>query len=161
MVIRYRISARDFMAAYEAHWSARHIGTRANLIAGALALLLSGAVLPLARRPAWFLAATGLVLLGLTGLRLLIWRKAYQGARKYQAEIVLTIAATGVRIETAHGRSELTWDFFSAFRETSDYLLLYLTRRTFSIIPQRAFPDAATRARALALVRQRLADENK
>lgn len=151
IAIEYRLSESEFMEACNAHWSAVGQG-RTNVIAGWLGVAV-GLGLSMISPPGGviLIIAAGL-LLALTWVRSLLWRRAFRDEVKYKDAIRLAIDEDALRVETAEGTSILNWGAFRSYLDTSDYVLLYITRRRFSIIPKRAFPDRQSIERFLAIV---------
>ncbi|NJL86984.1 MAG: YcxB family protein [Leptolyngbyaceae cyanobacterium SM1_1_3] len=87
------------------------------------------------------LITLGCALLGLIGLRQVIWRRAFWDARKYHGEIFVTFSSDRIHVESLEGESNLKWGFFSAYLDTPKYILLYTTKRDFSVIPKSAFDE--------------------
>ncbi|QDV22897.1 YcxB family protein [Aureliella helgolandensis] len=155
--VSYRLSLSEFMRACEAHWRAQRQGTVSNAIAGALALATGIGL--------WFfnwfwlaltLAILGCALLGLIGIRQVLWRKAFRDARKYHGEISVSFSNDGVHVETLEGKSDLNWGFFSWYLDTPEHVLLYMTKRTFSVIPRSAFSETRTEDAFRLLVTSKL-----
>ena len=143
ITIRYRMTEPAFMKACNAHWSAHRQGTMSNVVASGVAIVLGLALLCSMFWIAIFLAAVGGLLLMITWLRSIIWRKAFRGAKKYNDDISVVITDDSVHVESAEGKSDLNWAFFSWYLDTPEHVLLYMTKRSFSVIPKSAFHDAA------------------
>ncbi|MDA0991488.1 MAG: YcxB family protein [Verrucomicrobia bacterium] len=156
LAIRYRITEADFMTAWNAHWSSRREGTRTNCILGLIGLGLSAAMLAILFWLALVLAIASSLLLLITGLRTVLWRRAFRESKKYNRDIAVTVTDDSLRVESAEGTSNLNWDFFTWHRETPAHVLLYLTKRSFSIIPKASFRDDEGLKRFLALVESKL-----
>jgi hypothetical protein len=62
-------------------------------------------------------------------------------AKKYNEDISVVITDDSIHVETAEGKSDLNWGFFTSYLGTPEHMLLYMTRRSFSVIPKSAFPD--------------------
>jgi len=155
--VSYRLSMSEFMCACEAHWRAQRQGTVSNAIAGMLALT-AGIGLWLFN---WFwlaliLVISGCALLSLIGMRRILWQRAFRDARKYQGEISVSFSTEGVHVETLEGKSDLNWGFFSWFLETPEHILLYMTKKSFSVIPKSAFNESETEDAFRKLVTSKL-----
>ena len=131
----------EFMMACNAHWTAHRQSTLSNVIAGAVAVTVGLALLFLTLWLAIFLATAGSILLLITLLRSLFWRRAFRDAKKYNNDISVIIKDDSVHVESAEGKSDLNWDFFTWYLETPDHVLLYMTKRSFSVIPKAAFQN--------------------
>ena len=136
----YTLDIDEFMDACEAHWRARKQGTtRTNLIAGAAGVGLGLVGLPLSGWLGALALSVGGVLLLLTLLRLVLWRRAFHTAPHLGKETRIAFSDDAIAVETADGQSRLEWRFYRACLETEAYFLLYLGRARFSVIPKRAF----------------------
>ena len=155
--IRYRLTEAEFMAACNAHWSARHQGTLSNLIAGGAGMVL-GLVLFACSYRWWgeFLVWLGILLLVITGLRWFLWRRAFRETKKFTDEIAVVFQEETIHVESTEGKSDLNWSFYTWYLEAPGQILLYTTKRHFSVIPKPAFPDAASLARFLELIGKKL-----
>ena len=156
--ITYRLSMTDFMRACEAHWRAQRLGTTSNAITSALSLSVGISLWLLFN---WFwlaliLVISGAMLLGLIGIRQMLWRKAFRDARKYQGDISLSFSDKGVRVETLEGTSDLNWGFYSWFLDAPEHILLYMSKKTFSVIPKSAFNGSQTEDEFRHLVMSKL-----
>ena len=141
IAIRYRMTEPEFMKACNAHWTVHRQSTVSNVIAGAVAIVLGLTLLFVVFWLALFLAAIGGVLLLTTWLRSVFWRKAFREAKKYNDDIAVVIKEDCVHVESAEGKSDLKWDFFTWYLDAPEHILLYMTKRTFSVIPKSAFQD--------------------
>lgn len=154
--ICYRVTEAEFLSACEAHWRAHRVGTRSNLIAGLIGLFLGLATLALAFWIAIALAIVGALLILIVFLRSVVWRQGFRDAKKYRDEIRVTFHSDRLYVETADGTSDLAWSFYSSYLDTPEFVLLYITRRSFSVIPKAAFRDKEELERFLEWVRTRL-----
>lgn len=154
--IRYRLSEAEFMAACNAHWSARHQGSLVNLIAGGVGIVLGLVLLGYAYRWGGFLVWLGILLQLITGLRSWLWRRAFRETKKFTDEIAVVFQEDSIHVESTEGKSDLNWSFYTWYLEAPGQVLLYTTKRHFSVIPKPAFPDAASLARFLELVGKKL-----
>jgi hypothetical protein len=156
ITIRYRLNEPEFMRACGAHWSSLRLGTRANVITGLVGVILGLAMLSFLFWLAIILAAVGGALILITGVRALLWRKAFRDAKKYNTDILVVINEDTVHVESAEGKSDLNWGFFSWYLDTPDYVLLYMTKRSFSVIPKSAFRDARDLQAFVDIVKSKL-----
>jgi hypothetical protein len=139
--IQYRMTEPEFMTACNAHWSAQRQSTASNLITSAVAIVIGVALLFLMFWLGLVLAVVGSILLLITGLRSFFWRRAFRDAKKYNDDISVVIGDDSVHVESAEGKSDLKWDFFTWYLDTPEHVLLYMTKRSFSVIPKSAFQD--------------------
>lgn len=123
------------------HWSAQRQATRSNIIIGLLGLVVGVLLFTALRWLALVFLVSGFVLLTLVVLRAVLWRRAFREAGKYKKEIFVVFKDDSVHVESAEGRSDLNWSFFSGYLETPEDVLLYITKRNFSVIPKGAFSD--------------------
>jgi len=156
ITIRYRLNEPEFMRACGAHWASLRLGTLHNVITGLLIVLLGVGMLSFLFWLALILAVVGGVLILMTGVRSLLWRKAFRDAKKYNKDISVIIKEDSVHVESAEGKSDLNWGFFSWYLDTPDYVLLYMTRRSFSVIPKSAFRDARDLQAFVDIVKSKL-----
>lgn len=154
--VRYRLTEPEFISACNAHWSAHRQGTVPNVIVGLLGGAIGFALLLIAFWIAVFLIAAGALLLTIIGVRSLLWRRSFREAKKYTDDIAVVFQDDLVRVESAEGRSDLNWDFFNWYLDTPDCILLYTTKRHFSIIPKKSFQDSRSVQLVLELAGKRL-----
>ncbi len=154
--IRYRITEPEFMIACNGHWSAHRQSSLSNVITGAVAIIVGLALLLFTLWLGIVLTAIGGLLLLITLLRSLLWRRAFREAKKYNNNISIIIKDDSINVECAEGKSDLNWDFFTWYLETPDHVLLYMTKRNFSIIPKNAFQDDGSLQTFLNLVESKL-----
>jgi hypothetical protein len=154
--IRYRLSEPEFMTACDAHWSAQRTSTLSNVITAAVMFVVGLVTLFFMFWLATVLFAVGGLLLLITWLRSLLWRKLFREAKKYNDDISVTIDDDTVRVESAVGKSDLDWNFFTWYLDTPEHVLLYMTKRNFSVIPKKAFRDTQQVDSFLEVVRKRL-----
>jgi hypothetical protein len=156
ITIRYRLTETEFMRACGAHWATLGLGTRSNVITGLLIAVLGLAMLSFLFWLALILAAVGAALVIITGVRSYLWHKSFRDAKKYNTDILVVIKEDSVHVESAEGKSDLNWGFFSWYLDTPDYVLLYMTKRSFSVIPKSAFQDAQGRQAFVDIVKSKL-----
>ena len=154
--IRYRMTEPEFMKACNAHWSAHHSSTLSNVIAGVVAIVAGLALLFFLFWLALVVVAVGSLLLIITWLRSFLWRKAFRDAKKYNNDISVVIKDDVIHIESIEGKSDLKWGFFTWYLDTPGYILLYMTKRNFSIIPKAAFQDETQIKLFVDLVKSKL-----
>jgi hypothetical protein len=145
----------EFMRACGAHWSAHRQGTMSNVITGLVCVALGLAML-ITFWLALFLAAAGGALILITGVRSLLWRKAFRDAKKYTGHISVIIKEDSIHVESTEGKSDLNWGFFTWYLDTPNHILLYMTKRSFSVIPKSAFQDEQRIQGFVVLVKSKL-----
>jgi hypothetical protein len=153
--ITYRLSLPEFMAACHAHWNANKQGARANSIFGVIGIIAGAAMLPFHLMGA-FLMLIGIVLIGMVIGRSILWRRAYMDSKKFTSPISLIFNDETIHVETIDGVSDLQWSVYSSYLETPEYFLLYMTSRTFSVIPKSAFVNATKVRDFVSLVGSKL-----
>ena len=153
--ITYRLTLQEFMAACHAHWNAHQQGARANSILSAIGIIVGAALLPFHWIGA-LLIFICIVLIAMVVGRSVIWRHAFLDNKKFTAPISLIFGDETIHVDSLDGTSDLKWSAYSGYLETSEYILLYMTRRTFSVIPKSAFANAATVRDFVGLVGSKL-----
>ena len=154
--IRYRMTEPEFMRACGAHWSAHRQGTMSNVITGLVGVAFGLAMLFFIFWLALILVVVGGALILITGIRSLLWRKAFRDAKKYNADISVVVNDDSVHIESAEGKSDLNWKFFTWYLDTPEHVLLYMTKRSFSVIPKSAFQNEQCAQGIVNLVKTKL-----
>ncbi len=153
--ITYRLTLQEFMAACHAHWNSHKQGARANSILGIIGIIVGAALLPFHWVGA-LLIFICFVLIAMVIGRSIIWRRAFLDHKKFTAPISLVFGDETIHIETIDGTSDLNWSFYSGYLETPEQILLYMTRRTFSVIPKSAFTNANQVRDFMSLVGSRI-----
>ncbi len=141
IAITYRLTLQEFMAACHAHWNAHKQGARANSILSVIGIIVGAALLPFHWIGA-LLIFICLVLIALVIGRSIIWRHAFLDHKKFTAPISLIFGDETIHVDSLDGTSDLKWSVYCGYLETPEYILLYMTRRTFSVIPKSAFANA-------------------
>ncbi|MEI8020926.1 MAG: YcxB family protein [Schlesneria sp.] len=139
--VTYRLTLQEFMAACHSHWNTHKQGARANLIFGVIGIIAGAALLPFH----WIGGLLIFICLALIAMvigRSIMWRHAFLDNKKFTAPISLIFGDETIHVETIDGTSDLNWSFYSGYLETHELIMLYMTRRTFSVIPKSAFADA-------------------
>ena len=154
--IHYHMTEAEFMTAYNAHWSAHHQSTLSNVITGMVGVVVGLALLSLTFWLAVIAVVAGGLLLLITWLRSFLCRRAFRDAKKYNVNISVAISDAAVHVESAEGKSDLKWDFFTWYLDTPAHVLLYMTKRNFSIIPKSAFQDETQVQAFVELVKSKL-----
>ena len=139
--IRYKITEPEYMKACSAHWSAQGYGTISNLIWGFLAIAFGIVFLTFIFWLAVFFFICGGILLFLLLIRTFIWRRAFRDTKKFHNDIFVEFKDDSIHSENLEGKSDLNWSFYSWYLDTPDHVLLYMTKRSFSVIPKSAFKD--------------------
>ena len=156
ITIRYRLSEPEFMKACNAHWSVHHQSTTSHLVKSTIAIVFGVILLFFMLWIGIILAAVGGMLLLITLLRSIVWRRAFRDAKKYHDDISVVIKDDSLHVESAEGKSDLNWDFFTWYLDTPAHVLLYMTKRSFSVIPKSAFQNEQSVQSFLNLVKSKL-----
>jgi hypothetical protein len=157
ILVRFRLSESEFMAAANASWSALRQGAAQSLVVGAVifaAGIVAGALLS-----PWVGAVclvVGALVMLMVWVRSMLWRRAFGKMKKYEHDVSFTFADGGLTTQTVEGSASIEWDFYRWFLETPDFLLLYADKRSFTVIPKRAIGEAESRRRLLELVGDKL-----
>lgn len=159
--LTYTISETEFMQAARNLWRHEGIGERGNWIMAAIVAAIGAALLILGLTSGWIWAFASAMLIILTLLRAVLWRRAYRRAPKYKSPITATFEADTIQTTSADGNSTLSWDFFSKYAETSDHFHLYVKRRAISFIPKSALKTSDDVAQLRALFDANLARTKK
>ena len=154
--IRYTLTQDEFMKACSAHWRAHRQGTSSQVIAGSVGVVMAIVAWDLVHILAVALLVVGLLIWCVPVLRWLLYRRAFREAKKYTEDIHAVFSHDGIHIDSAEGTSDLNWGFYSKYIETPDFVLLYMTRHQFSVIPKSAFTGADQALRFVDLVDSRL-----
>jgi hypothetical protein len=159
--ISYTLTQSEFMAAAEAHWKAQGVGTASSVFVGLGVALLGGLIVVPFPWFGWVFLILGAILLTLSGARWWIWCRAFKEARKYTEAIHVVFAEEGIHVDSAEGTSDLNWTFYSSYLDVPDHVLLYMTKRAFSVIPKSAFGGEEDLREFLRLVELRLEPRGK
>lgn len=139
----YRLTLPAFMAACHEHWKVHKQGARANSILGVIGIIAGAALFPFHWIGA-LLILVCIVLIAMVIGRSILWRYAFLDNKKFTAPISLIFSDESIHVETIDGVSDLNWSVYSGYLETPEYVLLYMTHRTFSVIPKSAFSNFET-----------------
>ena len=156
--IHYTLSLQQFMQACSYHWNATWQGNRLQFGAGLLGLVVGVLSLEILSVD-WLAIALIIVSIAIWGVAILRWfvsRYMYRAAKKYTENITAIFSHDGIHVESAEGTSDLRWTFYSKYRDTPNYVLLYVTWQQFSIIPKSAFADENELKRFVDLVDSRI-----
>lgn len=123
------------MQASRAHWKKQGSGSEYDIVIGA-GIMVVGIMWNM-----MILTFLGALLVLFIVARSLIWRKLFRDMRKYHDDISVTFSDEKVRTESCVGTSDLRWDAFKAYFDTKDFILLYINKHAFSIIPKKAFSN--------------------
>ncbi|MDQ8183865.1 YcxB family protein [Pelagicoccus sp. SDUM812005] len=141
--LTYSISLDDFLDAHEEHWKSTGHSTRGSVIRGIVGVI-AGVVV------GYYVGWIGYVLSGVGAVLALmpLWRRhlharSFKEYKKYKDQIQVTFKEDQIDVETNDGDSKLKWSTYTKIFDTKDYILLYLSERSFSIIPKRVFPERA------------------
>jgi hypothetical protein len=156
VTIRYRLTEPEFMSACNAHWTAHRQGSKGNFIVGFIGVVVG---VTLTAYMFWvailaLIAGSGLILI--TFLRSFLWKRAFRDAKKFNNDISVTLNDDVIHVESAEGTSDLQWSFYSWYLDTPDYVLLYQTKRNFSVIPKSAFQESVNARQFIETIKTRL-----
>jgi hypothetical protein len=154
--IRYTLTLPKFMKACSAHWKAHRQGTLSQLVAGSVGVVMAVVAWDFVRGLAIALLVVGVMIWCVPVLRWFLYRRAFGEAKKYTEDIHAVFSHDGIHIDSAEGTSDLNWGFYSKYIDTPEFVLLYMTRHQFSVIPKSAFTDEAEAKRFADLVDARL-----
>jgi len=144
------------MSACNAHWTAHRQGAKGNLIIGFVGLVVGLVFIASMFWIAVLILIAGSVLIFITLLRSFLWKRAFRDAKKYNNDISITFNDDLIRVESAAGKSDLKWGFYSWYLDTPEYILLYMTKRNFSVIPKSAFNDSVNAGQFIETIKTRL-----
>jgi hypothetical protein len=157
--VTYEIDEACFIRACHALWTYRAIGRFGNLVvAGGVGLC--GAFfliwLEVAGSALYLLFVCVALLVALTLLRDLFWRRYYRKLEKYRGPITTNISDGSIEVILPQSSHTVHWSTFSSYLRTDEFLLLVISQRQFSIIPLSAFITLATAVRFERLVADHL-----
>jgi hypothetical protein len=155
---RYRISEQDYVNAGRLY--ARLTPRLWLLAAVGLAVLLALIVWGPSRVRQ---AAAGGLLGGLLVAALIRWvvspwllRRHYRQYKTIQQEQTVTLQDWGLHITSVNGESRLAWDRMLKWRQSPDYVLIYIMPRLFHVVPAAVAAQGFDLARLKALLAQHL-----
>ena len=154
--IHYSLTIKEFMQACAAHWKATRQSTLTQIVAGSIGVAVGLIAMDFVPWLAMALVIVGVAIWGVSLLRWVLYRRAFREAKKYTENIHAIFSHDGIHIDSAEGTSDLNWGFYSKYRDTGDFVLLYMTRHQFSVIPKSAFADEHEKRRFVDLVDSRL-----
>jgi hypothetical protein len=154
--IHYTLTLAQFMQACSAHWKATRQGTLTQIVAGSIGVGVGLLAMDFAEWLAIALVVVGVAIWGVSLLRWVMYRRTFHEAKKYTQNIHAIFSHDGIHIDSAEGTSDLNWGFYSKYRDTRDFVLLYMTRHQFSIIPKSAFASVDEAKRFVDLVDARV-----
>ena len=137
--IKYNISLQEFMEAYESHWKAHKMGTKSNVITSLVGMIIGVCFLFNYFTLGVIIAISSLILLTTTLLRNFLYKRSYENSPKYSQECNATFTGEIIYVENAAGKSELKWNIYKSYLESTRYILIYMGKNSFSIIPKSAF----------------------
>lgn len=156
--IHYTLTLAEFMRACSAHWRATRQGTAFQFAAGLIGVAVGAIALEFdfVRWLSIALIVVGVAIWSVAILRWIVYRRAFFEAKKYTENIHAVFSHDGIHIDSAEGTSDLKWTFYSKYRETREFVLLYMTRHQFSVIPKSALADENEVKRFVDLVDSRI-----
>ena len=108
------------------------------------------------------LAGVVIVLSAVPYLSVITWRQLvfpktlYKKDPSLKEEITITFSEEEVIYQTAHEPFSLTWDRYLAFKETRDFIYLYIFNKTLTVIPKRAFDRKEDQQKLIGLLESKL-----
>ncbi|MCP4937282.1 MAG: YcxB family protein [bacterium] len=156
--VTYEIDEACFIRACHALWTYRAIGRFGNfVVAGGIGLCGAFLIwLEVAGFALYLLFVCVALLVALTLLRDLFWRRYYRKLEKYRGPITTIISDDSIEVILPQGSYTVQWSTFSSYLRTDEFLLLVISQRQFSIIPLSAFITLATAAHFERLVADHL-----
>ncbi len=139
--LKYSISEAQFIEAFEAHWKSKNLSSKSNLILGVGAISLGAVLYFLTNFGGILLATIGTILILMVVLRLFLHRRAYRDNTKYKGEIEVIFTEEHIEVKSTEGESKLNWSLFQKHLITQNFILLYISQNTFSIIPKPALDE--------------------
>ncbi len=149
------------MAAYEAYWRSRKLGSKGELMWGAVALVGGVALLLSAYPIGWALVAAGVLLAALVPLRYLLHKRAYRENPAFAGLTTVSFGEELIEVVNPIGESQLRWLFYKNAMESDAFFLLMISKRSFSIIPKRIFTSEAELDLFRALLESKLGAPTK
>ncbi|MDF1852226.1 MAG: YcxB family protein [Verrucomicrobiales bacterium] len=139
MKLEYQISEDDFMEAYEAFWRSKNLGGKTELICGAAAVIGGVALLSAASPIGWILLVAGVILAALVPIRSFLHRRAYRENPAFSGLTSVSFEDEVIEVVSLVGESRLSWSVYLSAMESDFFFLPMISKRSFSIIPKRAF----------------------
>ncbi len=131
------------MAAYEAFWRSRKLGSMGEFVWGTVAVVFGVILLLSAHLIGWALVAAGVILAALVPLRYLLHRRAYRENPAFAGLTAVSFDEDLIKVANPIGESQLKWSFYKNAMESEAFFLPMISKRSFSIIPKRSFASEA------------------
>ena len=143
--LRYTISEKEFMEAYNAHWVANKQSSASSIRLGLLGTL--GGIVYAINYDIYgiFLTGIGLLLVLLPALRHHLYARNFRKNEKLNGEVDASFAEEEIQVRKSGAETKLKWSIFIRYLETEKFLLLYYSEKGFSIIPKSALGEEWSR----------------
>jgi hypothetical protein len=152
--LRYRYTADEYASAIRTHF-ARVLKTRRSIIVSLMALVI-GVVL----RSIPVAGMSLLLMLMIFAVNYIVPRMWFRQEPKIRDEYRLRFAEDGIVFQTAQIDSQIRWELYNRIVESDRFFLLYFGKRSFTIIPKRAFAGVEQEARFREMLRRHVPPEN-
>ena len=147
--LRFKYSEKEYVSAYRKYFLAKKraaffiIIASGLIVAGIYFLLSSGDVALTVS-----FIATGAFLIGLlVTSSILLPRQRFRSDPRFKGEYLLRFSENGIEFHTDDIDAKVSWRIYNEALETRDFFLLSDGGSTLSVIPKRAFANAAQELR--------------
>ncbi len=156
--IEYQLTKKEFLQACNYHWNSHKVGIKSMIILGIVGIALGSILICLKflTELAVAFVILSIILLILPLIRHIIWQKSFDNNKKFHNKTKVVFDDNLLHVKGALGSSELKWDIYSNYLETPEYVLLYMTKRNFSVIPKYAFESQYSLTSFINLVKSKL-----
>ncbi len=139
--LRYTISEKEFMEAYNAHWVANKQSSASSIRLGLLGTL--GGIVYAINYDIYgvFLTGIGILLVLLPALRHYLYARNFRENEKLNGEVDASFGEEDIQVRKSGAESKLKWSIFIRYLETEKFLLIYYSEKGFSIIPKSALGE--------------------
>ncbi len=144
------------MSAQEAFWRSRKIGSKGELVWGAVGVTGGVALLVNGSPWGWALFAVGAILAIFVSARYLLHRRAYRESPAFSGLTAASFGEDHIQVVNPIGSSQLDWSLYQSAMENDAFFLPMISKRSFSIIPKRAFVSGADIDEFRALLESKL-----
>ncbi|WP_054957916.1 YcxB family protein [Paenibacillus dakarensis] len=113
------------------------------------------------------LAGVVIILVPVVYFSVIAWRHLvipkllYEQDSALREQITITFLEDEVIYQSANQEYLLTWDNYIAFKETIDYIYLFIFNRTLTVIPKRIFSNKEDQLQLIALLESKLVKKKK
>ncbi|WP_353572149.1 YcxB family protein [Candidatus Albibeggiatoa sp. nov. BB20] len=154
--IQYRLTESEFMAVCYANWTVQGSRPQWDIMVGVVFCVIGLSTLIAHFLLGLFIIGCGAILLSIVLIRSFLWRKAFRDTPKYNEPISIVFQQDMIYVKTIQGESYLNWNTYAWYLDTSHFVLLYMTKKYFSVIPKAAFQDQAQIKTFLDLIQSKL-----